>query len=145
MTSLTAAEARTIDLPWPSRTLHPNSRPHWAKKAKAAKSAREDAQIVAKSIGKIEAKALKAICIFSPPDNRARDVDGMLSSIKPYLDGIADVVGIDDSKWQIELCRGVPRKGGNVRIVLAPVDAWESLGGVINRVLSDINPNKGAA
>lgn len=121
MTSLTAAEARAIDLPWPSRTLHPNARPHWAAKAKAAKSAREDASLMAKAIGKIEAASLKAVCIFSPPDNRARDVDGMLSSIKPYLDGIADVVGIDDSKWKIELCRGVPRKGGNVRIVLEAI------------------------
>lgn len=120
MTSLTAAEARAIDLPWPSRTLHPNARPHWAQKSAATKAARLDAKWAAISVraARIEAKALKVTCIFSPPDNRARDVDGMLSSIKPYLDGIADVVGIDDSKWQIELCRGIPRKGGNVRIVL---------------------------
>lgn len=135
-----------IDLPWPSRVLHPNERPHWARKAKAAKSARLAASMMAKSIGRIEADALKAVCIFSPPDNRARDLDGMLTNIKAYLDGIADVVGIDDSKWQIELCRGVPRKGGNVRIVLAPADdAWESLGDVLNRVLREIDPSKDAA
>ena len=38
-------------LPWPSRDLHPNSRGHWSKRAKAAKSAREAALLFAIEAG----------------------------------------------------------------------------------------------
>lgn len=64
---------------------------------------------------------LKVTAVFFPPDNRRRDVDGMLSSIKSYLDGISDVIGVDDSKWQIALRREEPRKGGLVRVELEHV------------------------
>jgi len=115
----------SLDLPWPSRTLHPNARPFWAKKASATKAARFAARAAAKSAGitKIAAECLKVTCIFSPPDNRTRDQDGMLSSCKAYFDGIADVIGVDDSKWlhQAPLW-GLPCKGGNVRIQLEVVE-----------------------
>lgn len=62
---------------------------------------------------------IKVTAVFFPPDNRRRDIDGMLSSIKSYLDGIADVIGVDDSKWQIEISREGARKGGLVRIELS--------------------------
>jgi hypothetical protein len=45
----------------------------------------------------------------------------MLASIKPYFYGIVDVIGVDDSHWHIEFCRGIPRKGGNVCIVLEAI------------------------
>lgn len=116
---------KTVDLPWPSRTLHPNARPFWATKASATKAARLAAQSMAKSAGLkyIHADSIKVTCIFSPPDNRARDQDGMLSSCKAYFDGIADVIGVDDSKWlhQAPLW-GLPCKGGNVRIQLEVVE-----------------------
>jgi crossover junction endodeoxyribonuclease RusA len=112
-----------IDLPWPSRDLHPNARVHWSKRAKAAKKARADAGWAAKAAGIRPAdpdipQCLKVTAIFSPPDNRRRDIDGMLSNIKSFLDGISDVVGVDDSKWHIALRRDPPVKGGEVRIEL---------------------------
>lgn len=121
-THLTAAEYRAqkgvVELPWPSRDLHPNARCHWAKKARAAKIARSDAAWWAKAAGVrlIKADALQVTAIFFPPDRRRRDADGMLSSIKSYLDGIADVVGVDDSQWRIAIRRDEPRPGGAVRI-----------------------------
>lgn len=122
-TTLTAAEAQAVDLPWPDRILHPNARPHHMAKTRATKKARTNAGWLAIEAGLtvMRADALKVSIIFSPPDNRQRDIDGMLSSVKAYLDGIRDVVGVDDSKWAIELCRGIPRKGGNVRILLEAV------------------------
>ena len=108
----------TVDLPWPPRILHPNERPHWAKKASATRAARFAASAMARKIGKIDADAMKVTAIFSPPSKHPRDLDGMLSNIKAYLDGIADVIGVDDSKWAIVPCWGEPCKGGNVRIVL---------------------------
>lgn len=107
-----------VTLPWPSRLLHPNARVHWAAKARAAKAARMGAAWQAKAVGlrKIDADGLNVTAIFSPPDNRHRDADGMLSSIKPDLDGIADVLGVDDSRWNISIRREPPKKHGAVRI-----------------------------
>lgn len=112
-----------ITLPWPSRSLHPNARVHWSKRAKAAKLCRRDAHISIFSAGIRRGdpdlpKALKVTCIFAPPDRRKRDADGMLSSIKSYLDGISDATGIDDSKFEISIRREWPIKGGAVRIEL---------------------------
>jgi crossover junction endodeoxyribonuclease RusA len=112
-----------IELPWPPRTLHPNARVHWTRRAVAAKVARQTGSYSTLAAG-IRLKdpdipqELKVTAIFAPPDNRRRDIDGMLSSIKSYLDGIADVIGVDDSKWQIAIRKEDPVKGGSVRIEL---------------------------
>lgn len=113
----------SIDLPWPPRALHPNARVHWGARAKVASKCRQMAGWCAKEAGiRVNdpdiPQDLKVTAIFSPPDNRRRDVDGMLSSIKSYLDGISDIIGIDDSKWQIALRKEAPTKGGSVRIEL---------------------------
>jgi Holliday junction resolvase RusA-like endonuclease len=61
---------------------------------------------------------LKVTAIFCPPDNRRRDIDGMLSNIKSYLDGISSAIGVDDSRFEIAMRREAPVKGGLVRIEL---------------------------
>jgi crossover junction endodeoxyribonuclease RusA len=118
MTTLSAAEQRHIflTLPWPSRDLHPNARAHWAKKAKAVKNARTVAGWTAKEtgIGKIDANALRVTAVFFPPNNHQRDIDGMLSSCKAYFDGLADVVGVDDSRWEIAAKREAACAPGSV-------------------------------
>ncbi len=109
----------TIDLPWPPRALHPNAaRGHWAKRAGPTKASRNDAAWAARSAGvrKIYANSLKVTITFAPPDNRRRDTDGMLSASKAYLDGIADAIGVDDSKWELAIKREAPAKPGRVRI-----------------------------
>jgi hypothetical protein len=95
--------ARELVLPWPARELHPNHRAHWSKRAKAAKGAREHAFILSREAGWRE--------LYFPPgpihvwidgyaaDRRRRDADGLLSSLKPHLDGIADSLGIDDRRF----------------------------------------------
>jgi hypothetical protein len=42
----------------------------------------------------------------------------MLSACKAYFDGIADALGVDDSRWQLSLRREAPVKNGLVRIEL---------------------------
>ena len=113
-----------LELPWPSRDLHPNQRCHWAKKAKATKAARNDASWIAISSGVrtydfAGLNELNVTLVFIPPDNRARDTDGMISSVKAYCDGIADIVGIDDSKWVLSIRREKPRKPGFVRVEIS--------------------------
>ena len=116
-----------IDLPWPDKALLPNARVHWSKRAKLAKRARSDAAWFALSSGVrthdfAGLDSLNVSLVFLPPDNRRRDMDGMISSIKSYLDGIADVVGVDDSKWVFTgIRRGEPRKPGVVRVEISSV------------------------
>ncbi|RTM07428.1 MAG: hypothetical protein EKK31_11745 [Hyphomicrobiales bacterium] len=112
-----------ITLPWPPRSLHPNCRDHWARKAKDTKQARMLAGWCAKEAGLRQGdpdipENLKVTAIFYPPNRHKHDLDGCLASSKAYLDGIADVIGVDDSKWQIAIRREAPTKGGAVRIEL---------------------------
>ncbi|MDC0657068.1 hypothetical protein N6L27_03565 [Leisingera sp. SS27] len=53
---------------------------------------------------------------FCPPDERRRDLDNMLASLKSGLDGVADATGQDDSEWSLSLERGEPEKGGAVYV-----------------------------
>lgn len=112
-----------IFLPWPSRRLHPNaSGVHWAEKTKRAKRARHDSAWLAKEAGAgalVGSAGLDVSITFSPPDRRPRDLDGLLSNIKHHLDGIADVAGVDDSRWSLSLHRDEPKKPGSVKIEIA--------------------------
>lgn len=118
---ISAAEPWRVDLPWPSRTLHPNARVHWAKKAKATKKARADARSVASGakLPRIDASTIKVTCIFSPPVKRNRDTDNLIAACKAYFDGIADAIGVNDSCFRHqEPVWGIPTKGGKVSIIL---------------------------
>jgi crossover junction endodeoxyribonuclease RusA len=60
--------------------------------------------------------------IYAPPDKRRRDTDGMLSACKSYLDGIADHIGLDDSKFVFEkMYRTEPCRPGWVKVKIVPV------------------------
>lgn len=112
-----------ITLPWPTKWLSPNARLHWTQKHKVHRAWRKigAAETLAQGIRRNDfdiPQDLKVTLVFSPPDKRQRDLDNMLASCKPMLDGISDVIGIDDSKWQIALRREAPVKGGSVRIEL---------------------------
>lgn len=111
-----------IDLPWPPRDLHPNARVHWTRRHRATKAAREAAQWMSCSHGPIEADKLDVTIIFHEPDKRRRDADGLLSNVKAYIDGIADSLEVDDSKWSIAIRRGEVVKGGVVRFEITCAD-----------------------
>ena len=66
-------------------------------------------------------KGLHLRITFHPPDNRRRDLDGMLSAIKSGLDGLSDALGVDDSKWALTIRKGEKRQGGDVMVeVICP-------------------------
>jgi crossover junction endodeoxyribonuclease RusA len=97
-----------ITLHWPDRRLNPNSRPHWATKAKLAKNYKEYGYVTAR-LAMIQDKKYKfdgkiALDIkFYPKDKRRRDLDNCLASIKHGLDGIAQALGVDDSCFMLKL------------------------------------------
>ncbi len=106
-----------IDLPWPHRDLSPNARKHWGAKSRATKTARAFAGYAAWEAGvrKLDADRLNVTLLFSPPSARV-DTDNAIAACKAYFDGVADVVGVDDSKWTLTIRRLTPCKPGSVRI-----------------------------
>lgn len=113
-------------LPWPSRLLHPNSRTHWAAKSKATKAARADAHLLALAAGWHRETwpdgPLHVWIDGYPTDRRRRDADGLLSSMKAALDGIAQAMGVDDRRFVPHpWIKDEVRKGGEVRIRITTV------------------------
>jgi len=102
----------TIELPWPDRRLHPNARVHWAKKAPVTKRSRHEAKCLARNVIKapIKAENVHVTAIFHPPDRQKRDRDGLLASLKAAFDGISEVIGIDDSRWEYATKLGEVRR-----------------------------------
>lgn len=109
-----------IILPWPTRNLSPNSRAHWALRAKSKKESREYARIAtlqAKITGLPESGRLAVWIDGYAPDRRHRDVDNFLASLKAALDGVADALGINDKRFvPYPYIKDEVKKGGEVRI-----------------------------
>jgi len=121
----------TVTLGWPSRALSPNARSHWAALARAKKAARKEGYIttwMSQTRGtpylSLDGAASISIQVtFIPPGSRRRDLDNLIASIKPHLDGISDAIGIDDSRWiWAAPVIAKPEKPGRVVVTLTPVE-----------------------
>jgi len=110
----------TVTLPWPPSCLFPNAkrRTHWSKYAKPTKAYRALCGWEAKAQGvRQHNDPTAALCVsltFLPPDNRRRDMDGMLGAFKAGIDGLSDVLGVDDCYWSLATAKGEKIKGGAV-------------------------------
>ena len=109
-----------VVLPWPDPVLWPNrsNGNHWS----VRQSAKSAAKLIARSnstganIGDTSIDHAVTI-IVEPPDKRRRDVDGVLSALKPSLDGIAHALDIDDCHFNpIQIVRAAPVPGGRVTV-----------------------------
>lgn len=117
-----------LRLPWPERCLHPNARVHWAVRHKAAKAARRDGYVLAKAAGwhrhEWTDRPLHVWIDGYAKDRRRRDNDGLLSALKPWLDGIADAMQVDDVRFiPHPWIKDEVRKPGEVRIRITPAPA----------------------
>lgn len=123
--NVTCNEIRTIrsyelELPWPDRRLSPNAREHWSTTSKYKRAYRGRCKTLGQSVG-IQAlagseNAISVHLTFFPPDKRARDWDNMLASMKSGLDGLADAMGVDDSRWKLGFEVSESVKGGVVLV-----------------------------
>lgn len=114
-----------IILPWPPTALSPNARGHWSKLAKAKKAYREACAWTAKLHGAspIQADRLHLTLEFVPPSRRAFDLDNALASCKAGLDGLADVLCVDDSRWSLTIRKAPDGEiGGMVRVWVEKVE-----------------------
>ena len=91
-----------VILPWPDRKLSPNARVHWAQKSKAAKVARNTALALSwDAFGKVVdwEGDVHVQLDFYPPSKRRYDLDNAIAAMKSSLDGIADALSVDDSRF----------------------------------------------
>ncbi len=107
-----------IILPWPPKELSPNSRGHWSKKAKAVRSARASAGWIIKASGiKIVGDGFIYLqIVFNPPSKRRYDLDNCVARCKGMFDGIADGLGVDDSRFRFGFEFGDAVKDGRVTV-----------------------------
>ena len=112
----------TLVMPWPSADLSPNARIHWAVLARAKKKFREECGWQAKAQGArpIKADRIAVAFTFYPPSKRRIDLDNCIARMKAGIDGIADVIGVDDSRWRMsfELSDQV---GGMVKVTIREI------------------------
>jgi len=111
-----------IVLPWPPSVLSPNARAHWSKKSRAAKSYRRDCYLLTRAAGVVapDSARISLIIEFCPPDRRHRDDDNMNAAFKSGRDGIADALGINDSRFVTTVSVGEPVRGGAVIVKVLP-------------------------
>lgn len=121
------AEPLLVELSWPAKELSPNARVHHMVKHRFKRAAKTEAGWAAKIArpfrwghdGRFDVR-VRAY----PPINRTRDADNLVASLKSHLDGIADVLGVNDSLFNapsVEWCEVTQR--GKVVVVLRPVMA----------------------
>jgi crossover junction endodeoxyribonuclease RusA len=110
-----------IELPWPPATLSGHAKGHWRSKAAVtakhrawAKHATQAANLSVAAIG----GDVRIVVTFYPP-NRRGDRVNFPNRMKPYFDGIADALNINDSRFLPSYHFAEPVKDGRVVVTLA--------------------------
>lgn len=96
-----------LQLSFPAPELMQNRREgrHWSYAHEAKVAQRQEAYLLARqSITQsgFEARPdarYRVEMVFCPPDNRRRDVSNLHAAMKAALDGIAEAMGVDDSRF----------------------------------------------
>lgn len=110
-----------ITLPWPPKELSPNARQHHMALHRAKKAYRQVCGWQAKAQGAkpVQADKLAVHFVFYPPTRRRIDLDNCIARMKAGIDGLADVLAVDDSRWvmSFEIADDV---GGLVKVSVKP-------------------------
>jgi crossover junction endodeoxyribonuclease RusA len=111
------ADTLTLTLPWPPKALSPNARLHYMATARAKASYRKTCAWTAREQGarRVTADRLHVSLTFYPPTRHPFDLDNARARMKAGLDGLADVLGVDDSRWSISIARA-GEIGGFVKV-----------------------------
>lgn len=102
-----------IRLPHPPKACHPNTRSHFMAKASAVKKYRTAACLVAMeaqgAARPVRMKRARVTVVAKYRDERARDKDNILASLKSAFDGLADA-GLVENDRDFTFDPVVPRK-----------------------------------
>lgn len=119
---MASAEPIVVELSWPAKELSPNARVHHMvlyRFKKAAKNEAEWATKIARPFSWGSDGPFDVHIRAYPPVNRNRDADNLIASLKASLDGIAKVLGVNDSTFNaptVEWCEVTQR--GKIVIVI---------------------------
>ncbi len=108
-------------LPFPDALLSPNCRKKWAKiEAVTIARAHGHAILFDNAAAILTVPPELRLCLeFHPPDNRHRDLDNLIASMKPYVDGVFDALRTNDHCIkEIEARLSTVRKDGLVIVTL---------------------------
>lgn len=117
-----------IVLPFPPASLSGHAKGHWRSKSGPTAKHREWARLATKAAAPtVPAAGDIQVCIrFVPPDRRG-DRTNYPNRMKPYLDGIADALGVNDRRFLPSYQFAEPEKPGRVEVtVSAPFQPQES-------------------
>lgn len=109
-----------IELPWPPASLSGHAKGHWRSKSSPTAKHREWARLATKAAGVIGIPIsgdIRILVTFYPPDNRSDRVN-FPNRIKPYWDGIADALGVNDRRFLPSYQFAEPEKGSG-RVVFS--------------------------
>lgn len=123
----------TVRLPWPPDELKSNSRAHWAQKHRATAKARYWAKTAAMEAKVGTCPNATLFIEYYPPSYRG-DVQNVPSSLKAYIDGIADAMGCDDKGFKVDypsVWAGKKPGGEVVFRIVPPVASVPLVGQVI--------------
>jgi crossover junction endodeoxyribonuclease RusA len=116
----------TIELSWPAKELSPNARVHHMalhRFKKAAKTEAHWATRIARPMAWGHDGPFGVHIIAYPPDNRARDADNLIASLKAHLDGIAGSLEVNDRLFEAPTLQWAePAKRARIEITLTPRD-----------------------
>lgn len=117
-----------ITLPWPPASLSGHNTGHWRSKSGPTAKHREWARLATLAAG-VTAPATGDILVgvrFLPPDRRG-DRTNFANRMKPYFDGIADALGVNDSRFLPTYVFAEPSKPGRIDITVGPVETAPNL------------------
>lgn len=111
---------RVIRLPFPPWQLSGHTGVHWRTKANLTRKHREWARLATLEAGVKAPEGEGDIYLrvtFYPPDRRS-DRANFPNRCKPYFDGIADALGVNDRRFHPAYVYGAPEKPGRVEFTI---------------------------
>lgn len=110
-----------IELPFPSSDLSGHHNVHWRVLGPVKKKHREWAKnaTLAAALPELNPKGdIMVTVVFYPPDCRGDRVN-YPNRMKPYWDGIADALKVNDRRFLPKFIFGEPVEGGKVVVVIS--------------------------
>lgn len=109
-----------LELPWPPKELSGHHDVHWRVLQPIKKKHRQWAHDATLAHGQVSIEGdgdIRVSATFYPPDRRTDRVN-MPSRLKPYWDGIADALGVNDRRFLPAYHFAEPVKNAKVVVVI---------------------------
>lgn len=108
-----------VELPFPPAALSGHAKGHWRGKSAVTKKHRAWAYTAAKACRYAPPLTgdITVYVVFYPPDKRGDRVN-FPNRMKPYFDGIAEALGVNDSRFLPHFQFRAPEKPGCVKVMI---------------------------